>query len=57
MPPEKINGGTTGYAKFAATFKVLIELMLETGLRVSDAVKFDPLREIKVSLALLVPSA
>ena len=38
----KINGGTTGYAKSAATFRILIELMLETGLRVSDAVKFDP---------------
>lgn len=38
----KINGGTTGYAKSAATFRLLIELMLETGLRVSDAVKFDP---------------
>ena len=23
-------------------FRILIELMLETGLRVSDAVKFDP---------------
>ncbi len=56
---EKINGGTTGYAKSAATFRILIELMLETGLRVSDAVKFDPqaLREIEVSLDLLVSSA
>jgi site-specific recombinase XerD len=40
----KINGGTTGYAKSPATFRVLIELMLETGMRVSDAVKFDPAR-------------
>ena len=40
----KLNGGTTGYAKHAATFRLLIELMLETGLRVSDAVKFDPKR-------------
>jgi integrase/recombinase XerD len=43
----KINGGTTGYAKSAATFRILIELMLETGLRVSDAVKFDPARCVK----------
>ena len=43
----KINGGTTGYAKSAATFQLLIEMMLETGLRVSDAVKFDPARCVK----------
>jgi integrase/recombinase XerD len=43
----KINGGTTGYAKSAATFRLLVELMLETGLRVSDAVKFDPKRCVK----------
>jgi integrase/recombinase XerD len=43
----KINGGTTGYAKSAATFRLLIELMLETGLRVSDAVKFNPKRCVK----------
>ncbi len=43
----KINGGTTGYAKHPATFRLLIELMLETGLRVSDAVKFDPARCVK----------
>ncbi len=30
-----------------ATFRLLIELMLETGLRVSDAVKFDPARCVK----------
>jgi integrase/recombinase XerD len=43
----KINGGTTGYAKTPATFRLLIELMLETGLRVSDAVKFDPKKCVK----------
>lgn len=43
----KINGGTTGYAKSAATFRLLVELMLETGLRVSDAVKFNPKRCVK----------
>jgi len=46
----KINGGTTGYAKCATTFRLLIELMLETGLRVSDAVKFDPKRCVKSKL-------
>jgi hypothetical protein len=40
----KLNGGTTGYAKKAKTSRLLIELMLETGLRVSDAVKYDPAR-------------
>jgi hypothetical protein len=39
---EDLNGGTTGYAKNGKTFRLLIELMLETGMRVSDAVKFDP---------------
>ena len=39
---ENLNGGTTGYAKNGKTFRLLIELMLETGLRVSDAVKFNP---------------
>ncbi len=40
----KLNGGTTGYAKSGDTFRLLIELMLETGMRVSDAVKYDPAR-------------
>src|SRR5262249_1055411 len=42
-----LNGGTNGYARHAATFRVLVELMLETGLRVSDAVKFDPKHCVK----------
>jgi integrase len=37
-----INGGTHGYAKHPKTFRLLLELMLETGLRVGDAVSFDP---------------
>ena len=37
-----LNGGTHGYAKYPKTFRLLLELMLETGLRVGDAVSFDP---------------
>jgi integrase len=37
-----LNGGTHGYAKHPKTFRLLLELMLETGLRVGDAVSFDP---------------
>lgn len=36
-----LNGGTHGYAKRPKTFRLLLELMLETGLRVGDAVSFD----------------
>ena len=38
----KLNGGTMGFATCADTFTLLLKLMLETGLRVSDAVRFDP---------------
>ena len=41
---DRMNGGRTGYASQPHTFRLLIELMLETGLRVSDAVRFDPRR-------------
>ncbi len=37
-----LNGGTHGYAKHPKTFRLVLELMLETGLRVGDAVSFDP---------------
>ena len=37
-----LDGGTHGYAKHPKTFRLLLELMLETGLRVGDAVSFDP---------------
>jgi integrase/recombinase XerD len=37
-----LDGGTHGYAKQPETFQLLIELMLATGLRVGDAVAFDP---------------
>ncbi|MGD1092159.1 MAG: tyrosine-type recombinase/integrase [Bryobacteraceae bacterium] len=38
----KMNGRVHGYAKHPKTFRLLLELMLETGIRVSDAVRFDP---------------
>jgi len=31
-----------GYTKYPETFRLLLELMLETGMRVSDAIEFDP---------------
>jgi integrase len=36
------HGGRGKYAKYPETFRLLLELMLETGMRVSDAVRFDP---------------
>ena len=38
----KLNGGTHGFAKHPKTFRLLLELMLETGMRVGDAIRFDP---------------
>lgn len=38
----KLNGGTTGYAAHPKTFRLLLELMLETGMRVRDAMEFNP---------------
>ena len=38
----KLNGGTHGYAKAPQTLRLLLELMLATGMRVGDAVCFDP---------------
>ena len=38
----KLNGGTHGYAKRPKTFRLLLELMLETGMRVGDAIRYDP---------------
>lgn len=40
----KLNGGREGYASAPATFRLLLELMLATGLRVSDAIRYDPAR-------------
>lgn len=42
-----MDGGTHGYARRPATFRLLIELMLETGMRVGDAVSFNPRRLVK----------
>jgi integrase len=38
----KWNGGTHGYAKHPETFRLLLDLMLETGMRVGDAIRFKP---------------
>jgi site-specific recombinase XerD len=44
---EKLNGGTTGYARNGRAFRLLLELMLETGLRVSDAIRYNPAHAFK----------
>jgi integrase len=38
----KLNGGRQGYASAPETFRLLLELMLETGMRAGDAIRFDP---------------
>lgn len=38
----KLNGGCRGCSSAPATFRLLLELMRETGMRVSDAIQFDP---------------
>ena len=38
----KLSGGTRGYAKHPKTFRLLLDLMLETGMRVSAAIRYDP---------------
>jgi integrase len=43
----KLSGGTRGYAKHPGTFRLLLELMLETGMRVGDAIRFDPAMVVK----------
>lgn len=44
---EELNRGTTGYATSGATFRLLLELMVSTGLRVGDAVAYNPLFCVK----------
>ena len=39
---ERMKGGWHGYASAPHTLRLLLELMLETGMRVSDAIRFDP---------------
>jgi len=46
----KLNGGTHGYAKHPKTFRLLLELMLETGMRVGDAIRYDPAVAVKGEL-------
>jgi integrase/recombinase XerD len=43
----ELNGGTHGYAKYPKTFRLLLELMLETGMRVGDAIRYDPTVAVK----------
>jgi integrase/recombinase XerD len=43
----KLSHGTHGYAKHPKTFRLLLELMLETGMRVGDAIRYDPKAVVK----------
>ncbi len=38
----RLSGGRHGYSGHPATFRLLLELMLETGMRSGDAVQYDP---------------
>lgn len=42
-----LNGGTHGYAKEPRTFRLLLELMLATGMRVGDALRYNPSSAVK----------
>jgi integrase/recombinase XerD len=50
----ELNGGI-GYAKYPKTFRLLLELMLECGFRVSDAVRFDPAQLSKGQVMWIYP--
>jgi integrase/recombinase XerD len=39
---SNLNGGVTGFATNGEMFRLLLEVMLSTGMRVSDAVRFNP---------------
>jgi integrase len=43
----KLNRGQFGYSKHPKAFRLLLELMLETGMRVGDAIQFDPAKLAK----------
>jgi len=43
----RLNGGTHGYARHPRTFRLLLELMLETGMRVGDAIRYTPVHVAK----------
>jgi integrase len=38
----RLNGSRSGYTKRPGTLRLLLELMLETGMRVGDSILFDP---------------
>lgn len=44
---EKLNGGTHAYATHPKTFRLLLQLMHETGMRCGDAIRFDPQSVVK----------
>jgi integrase/recombinase XerD len=44
LDAERMNHGNGGYASNGHTFQLLLKLMLETGMRVSDAIRYDPAR-------------
>ena len=43
----KLTSGTHGYARYPKTFRLLLELMIETGMRVGDAVRYNPALVVK----------
>jgi integrase len=43
----KLNGGTHAYAKHPKTLRLLLEPMLETGMRVGDAIRYNPALVVK----------
>ncbi len=44
---RSLKAGRFGYARYPQTFRLLLELMLKTGLRVSDAVLYNPRKTCK----------
>jgi integrase len=43
----KLSHGRNGYARRPKTFRLLLELMLETGMRIGDAILYDPAKVVK----------
>lgn len=43
----QLSGGTHGYSKHPETFRLLLELMLATGMRVGDALRYNPSAVVK----------
>lgn len=44
----KLDRGTHGYAAHPETFRLLLELQLKTGIRVGDAVYYDPKHALRL---------